>query len=167
MQHLRITTLASVLFVILPICFLSFGCGDDETGTGPDMLTLADFQGSWDAMQYTVASSDTPQISLDLIALGGSFTIDADDQGNFTGEAEIPEAVGGPVTLQYQGNFNLVTQDSMEVVFNPEIPPFLTSFVGAFELVADTMFISDNNTTFDFDQDGTEDPAIFEGTMVR
>jgi hypothetical protein len=142
------------------------GCGDDD-GTEPEQITLADFEGHWDAQSYEVSSNEPPEISMDLIALGGSFTFDTDDAGIFTGAAEIPEALGGPLTLQYQGMVELVTQDSARIVFDPEIPPFITSFTGWFELSGNTLHVIDENTSFDFDQDGVEEAATFEGVMVR
>ncbi len=156
------------LFIVVLLSGVALlGCGDDGNGTTPEEITLADFEGSWEATQYKVTNSAAPQIWLDLVALGGSFTMDADDAGNFTGQADIPATLGGPLTLQYQGSFQLVTQDTMEVTFNPEIPPFLTDFTGWFELSGNTLTLEDQNTTFDFDEDGQDEPAIFEGIMVR
>jgi hypothetical protein len=151
---------------VLVATVLFIGCGDDD-GTEPEQITLADLAGHWEAQSYEVTSNAAPEISMDLIVLGGAFTFDAEDTGDFIGTAEIPEAVGGPLTLPFQGTFELVTQDSMRITFDPEIPPFITSFTGWFELSGNTVHMVDENTSFDFDQDGVEEPATFDGVMIR
>ena len=166
MQFVKCAALIALLAGVLLTGTVIIGCGDDD-GTEPELITLADFEGDWEARTYEISSNAPPDISMDLILLGGSFTFLADDAGNFTGAAEIPEAVGGPLTLQFQGMVELVTQDSARVVFQPEIPPFITSFTAWFELSDDTMHILDENTSFDFDQDGVEEAATFEGVLVR
>ena len=60
-----------------------------------------------------------------------------------------------------------LSQDTVQVVFTPEIPPFLTGFSGAFTMDGDDLSLTDENTTFDFDGDQVEEAAIFEGTMER
>ena len=166
MKFLKWSPLISMLTVVLSVGIVFIGCGDDD-GTEPEQITLADLAGYWEAQSYEVTSNAASEISFDLVTLGGAFTIDADDTGDFSGTAEIPEAMGGPLTLPFQGTFELVTQDSMRVTFDPEIPPFLTNFTGWFELSGNTMHMLDENTSFDFDQDGVEEPATFDGVMVR
>jgi hypothetical protein len=140
------------------------GCGDDD-GAKPRVITLADFAGSWSATEYKVTTKTVPAFSIDVIDVGGSFTMAADNAGNYTGTAVIPAELGGPVTLDFAGTIALVTQDTLQVNFNPEIPPLLTNFRAAFQLSGNTLTVIDSNTTFDFG--AGEQPAIFEGTMVR
>lgn len=166
MKLVKCSTLIPLFAVVLLTGTVFIGCGDDD-GTEPEQITLADLAGLWEAQSYELTSNAAPEISMDLVVLGGSFTIDADATGDFTGTAGIPEAVGGPLTLPFLGTFELVTQDSMRVTFNPEIPPFLTNFTGWFELSGNTMHMIDENTSFDFDQDGVEEPATFDGVMLR
>jgi hypothetical protein len=167
MKLSRCALLGLVMSAIIASTLLPSGCSDEDNGAKPAGLTLADFEGSWVATQYKVTSQAAPQVFLELIMLGGTFTMEADDTGAFTGQAEIPEVLGGPLTLPFQGVFQLVTQDSIAATFNPEIPPFLTDFTAWFELEGNTLQLIDENTTFDFEPDGQEDPAIFEGTMQR
>ena len=66
------------------------------------------------------------------------------------------------------GYFELIDQETVEAVFTPEIPPLFTNFPSEFTLEGDVLTLRDEvSTMFDFDEDGTPDPAIFEGTMVR
>lgn len=168
MRFLRSRGLTSSLAAVLLACFMLVGCGDDDDGSPkPKVITLADLEGTWVATKYEVTSKDAPAMSLDLVTIGGAFSWDADGEGNFTGEVVIPEALGGPQTLPFAGNFELISQDSLAVNFNPEIPPLLTSSRVGFTLVGNTATITDDNGTFDFDMDGTEEPATFEGILVR
>jgi hypothetical protein len=148
------------ILVVLLVGMLVAGCDDDE-------VTVADFAGAWEATQYQATSHASAEVSIELISIGGAFTFNANDTGTFTGEVVIPEALGGPVTVPFEGAFELLSQDSVNVNFDPEIPPVLTDFGGQFELDGDTLTIIEENTTFDFDGDGVGEPARFEGTVVR
>jgi hypothetical protein len=165
MRGLR-RTISLALVVMVAACFLA-GCGDDD-GAKPKVITLADFEGSWVVQSYKVTRVASPQITVDVTELGAAFSFDADDAGNFTARAFIPASLAGTtLELSFGGAFTLITQDTTQVNFSPEIPPFLTSIRGHFTLAGNTMTITDTNTTFDFDGDQVEEPAIFEGVMVR
>jgi hypothetical protein len=153
------------LCVMFPIAALT-GCDDD--GAGPDLLTIADFAGSWEATTYRLTHAQVPAITLEVISLGVTLEMDANASGTFTGSAFIPAVlVGQDLDLDFQGAFSLVGQDTVVINFNPEIPPFLTQTRAAFQLAGNVLTMTDQDTTFDFDGDGTEEPAIFEGTLVR
>jgi hypothetical protein len=159
----------SILLIAAVVLVAGFliGCGDDD-GAKPKVITLADFEGSWVIQSYKVTSTGTPQISVDLINLGAAFSFEADNAGNFTSRAFIPASLAGTtLELSPGGTFELITQDTVQVNFVPEIPPFLTYIRGEFTLAGNTITITDTNTTFDFDGDQVEEPAIFEGVMVR
>ena len=158
--------IARFCIAVLPFAILT-GCGDDD-GTQPDVLTLADFQGSWEAQSYRVTDAAVPAVTLEIISLGATFEWNVDGAGNFSGSTFIPAAIAGvDVNLNFQGNFVLVGQDSLIINFVPEVPPFLTQTRSAFELLGSTLTLIDSDTTFDFDQDGIEEAAIFEGTLIR
>jgi hypothetical protein len=153
------------LWVMLPIAALT-GCDDD--GSGPDLLTLADFEGSWEATTYRLTHVQIPAITLEVISLGVTLEMDADDSGAFTGSAVIPAALAGQdLDLDFGGTFSLVGQDSLVIDFIPEYPPFLTQTRAAFQLAGNVLTLTDQDTTFDFDGDGTDEAAIFEGTLRR
>jgi hypothetical protein len=153
---------------VIGIGILVLGCGDDdEPGPAPVPATLADFEGTWEATKFELTSKANPLLKLDLVTLGGSFTMEADNAGNFTGLAEIPDLGTGPLTLPLQGTLAIVGTDSLTVSFNPEFPPLLTNFTAPFVLSGDDLQIIDQNTTFDFDNNGSEDPAIFVGEFSR
>lgn len=170
-SHRRTGLVAMLGFSIL-VCALTVGCSDDDDGGNkPVPITLADFEGTWEASSYKLTNPAVP-LTIDLVQNGGSFDFTAADDGTFTGSAVIPGAmVGAPndLELNYAGYVELVTQDTVKVVFDPEIPPFITTFTGAFTLSGDTFTITDESQMFDFDGPGPEGevPAIFEGTMVK
>lgn len=138
-------------------------------GTGQPVVFASDFEGAWETTTYRMTSNANPQISIELISLGASFDFIADDSGQFQGSAFIPEVVAGQdITIpNFTGLFNVVTQDTLEIVFTPEMPPFLTDLRGSFTLVGDTFTLDNPNTAFDFDGDQVEESATFEGVMVR
>jgi hypothetical protein len=142
------------------------GCGDD--GTKPDLITVADFEGSWETLTYRVTNAAIPAVTLEIISMGASLEWDADDSGHFTGSAVIPAALAGQdLNLTVQGTFSLISQDSVAINFNPEIPPFLTQMRAEFELSGNVLTFLDENSEFDFDMDGNQEAAIFEGTFRR
>jgi hypothetical protein len=143
---------------------LLVGCGN-KSSFKP--ITYTDLGGNWNATLYKVSNAASPDIAMELVSMGGQFSMQADDAGNFTGQAIIPEELGGPATLEFEGAFEIVGRDTLNVVFNPEIPPFITNFRPAFKLRGNILTLTDSNTTFDFDQDGEEEEAVFEGTLVR
>jgi hypothetical protein len=138
-------------------------------GSEPGVIFVADLEGYWQVTSYRVTSVANPLVSLEAIGLDASFSFDLDDTGQFLGNAFIPAAIAGQdITISDSpGFFYLVTQDTVAVNFTPEVPPFLTSFRGAFTLAGDDMSVIDTNATFDFDGDQVEEAAIFEGTMAR
>jgi hypothetical protein len=157
------------LAVVLLAGSLFVGCGgDDGGGGGPDLIVIGDFEGVWAATSRKVTSATNPQISLDLVTLGGALSWDVDDTGQFTGRAFVPEVLTGvSIELPSQGHFELISQDSLKVVFTPEVPPFLKSARVEFTLVGDTFTVLDENSMFDFDGDQVPEPAIVEGTLVK
>lgn len=142
------------------------GCGDD--GTKPDLITVADFEGYWETLSYRVTNAAIPAITLEIISLGAQLAWEADDSGRFSGTAFIPAALAGQdLNLTVQGTFALIRQDSVLINFVPEYPPFLTQTRAEFELTGDLLSFEDGNSAFDFDGDGSQEAAIFEGTFRR
>jgi hypothetical protein len=161
--------LLRLLPVVLLAGILFTGCGDDDGGGGPDLIEISDFEGEWVITQYKATWKDVPSVSLELISLGGAMTFEADETGDFMGRTFIPASLAGTETaveLTAQGEMELLSQDSLLVTFNPELPPFLTEMRGEFEMIGNTVTLYDENAEFDFDGDQQLDPSIFEGTMV-
>lgn len=158
-------TLATVLAVSTPLT----GCSDndDDGGTAPDLITVADLEGTWVASSYIVTSRADAAVFLDTIALGTQFTMVGDGEGGFTGTMELPEALGGPMTVPFGGTVVLEDQQTLTVNFDPEIPPLLTSFTGPFSLEEDTLTLNDEDAVFDFMDGNGLVPATATAVLDR
>lgn len=156
------------MFLVVAPCFALNGCGDDD-GTEPELITLADFAGSWTAQTYRITNAAQLAPTLAIIGFGATFEWTVDNSGNFAGNVFEPTVLAGQdPDLNFQGRFTLVGQDSLIINFVPEIPPFLTQTRAWFEFTGDnTLTLVDRNTTFDFHRDDNREAAIFEGTLVR
>ena len=151
--------------VAAPLILLT-GCDDD--GSGPDLLEISDFQGSWQTLSYQITDAANPALTIEIISMGAVMEWDADETGQFTGSAFIPAALAGQdLNLDVQGSFSLISQDSVVINFVPEYPPFLTETRAEFQLVGDLLSFQDQDSEFDFDGNGTQEPAVFEGTFQR
>jgi hypothetical protein len=160
-----------LLSVFLLVGILLVGCGDDdkEGEIQPERpIEISDLAGSWVIQQYKATSPDDPETSVELISLGVAFQFEADEDGAFEGRGFAPALFAGmTVELPFQGNVQLISQDSLLVSFTPEQPPFLTNIRGAFSLEGNTLALIDSNSTFDFDGNQELEPAIFEGALVK
>jgi hypothetical protein len=121
--------------------------------------TVADLEGSWEASEFRFISAPSAADTVDLIAAGGSFAVmiaaDGRYTANMTAPGELPAIEIG--TLLIEDNELILVADS-----DPAKPQVLT-----FELTAaDTLELA-GDETFDFDGDGTEDPAVLEVVLQR
>jgi len=155
-----------IFCVVAAPLILFTGCDDD--GSGPDLIKISDFQGSWQTLSYQITDAANPALTMEIISMGAVMEWDADETGQFTGSAFIPAALAGQdLNLDVQGSFSLISQDSVVLNFVPEYPPFLTQTRAEFQLVGDLLSFQDLDSEFDFDGNGTQEPAVFEGTFQR
>jgi hypothetical protein len=167
MKHPAWSGLLRSLPMVLVLGILLAGCGDDNGGE-PKVIRLSDFEGAWVALEYRATSVQNPLISAELIGAGGAFAFEADDAGAFEGRGFVPASLAGEtLELPFQGDVELISQDTLLVTFTPQYPPFLTQMRGAFTLAGNTLTIYDPNATFDFGMGGGLEPVIFEGTLVK
>jgi hypothetical protein len=146
-------------------------CGTDG-GTGPDRLTIADFAGRWEGLQYAVVSSVDPNVRFDLIEDGGTVHMTVEPSGSFSGTVGIPGArIGMPevelITFPVSGLWRLEGMDRIHIEFLPQIPPIFTIMDPFFELDGNRLTIWEETAEFDFDGNGEMAPANFVGIMVR
>jgi hypothetical protein len=89
--------------------------------------------------------------------------------GAATGDAFIPASLAGQDTTfsDFAAAFELIYQDTMTIIFDPEEPPFLTNTRGHFTLDGETYVLTDANAFFDFNQDMVPEPAIAVVEMER
>lgn len=152
--------IGTTLLIGLMVTAAVSGCGGDDAD-----VSVGDFEGSWEATSFTITPADSPEFSLDAVAMGVTLEASVDDAGALTGVLEVPELLGGPATLDFGGEFVLEDQETLTLSFTPEIPPLLTSFSGPFTLSDDTLTITDENAVFDFG-DGNGEVAVTAVVVV-
>jgi hypothetical protein len=128
------------------------GCGTDPIGPDP---ALERFVGIWDAVVFTVTADDPPHTVADLLSLG-NFWISVEPSGQYT------------ATLEWLGGFAEIGQLTVESINTLTLdattaPPALSTFDFA---TADSLIL-DGATTFDFNLDGTDEPAQAHMELVR
>ncbi|MFH1679773.1 MAG: hypothetical protein ABIH26_03915 [Candidatus Eisenbacteria bacterium] len=159
-----------VAIALVASFLLIWGCGGDDGDNGmePDLITIEDFAGTWNAAAFQMTANANPAMMLDLIAIGGSLTMISGATGAFTATALIPNPQTMELdTIPLAGYYSLLSQDSVTIAFTPEIPPLFTDLSVLFTLDEDTLDILNEDTLFDFDEDGTEEETTFYGRMVR
>ncbi len=150
MRTLSTTVLAAALVV---------GC-NDSTDPDPGNVSQDDLAGVWTATQFLLTSTDDPAMSVDMIALGATFTLTINADGTYS-EAGLfpgnpPEVENGSGTYVIQGTNIILTETD-----DPE--PFTVAFV----LSGNTLTLTSTDETFDFDDDGVEDAATLEMILTR
>lgn len=172
-------SVAAVCVAMMAVCAALVACdgssdggsgGGDDGGGGDTGLTIADFAGTWAAALFRLTSVENTLNAFELIALGGSLTVTVAADGTFTGSATGIDLTAVPptmTTIPLSGQFVLVDQTTLTIDFIPEVPPFFTDETMTFTLEGNTLALHDDATTFDFDGNGTEDPAIFDGILNR
>ena len=148
----------AVLGALAVVPAVACGGDDDDNGTGPGGITLADLTGTWDATQVEFVDLSNPLFRVDMVALGGSLVLTVEANGDYTATVEFPgeqpETETGTVTLS--GNVVELNVDGV-----PESVEFDITLVG------NTLTMVTESEEFDFDGDGTDEPARLTIVLVR
>ncbi len=128
---------------------VAVGCSDSA---GPEgSATPADLVGQWIASAYTVTSVADPTMSAELIALGMTLTITFTET-SYTGVVTFPgepqEDFSGTYTIEGQ---SLILDEVGEVDLETM----------AYSLLGSILTLSGDDDSYDFDDDGQEEPATF------
>ena len=138
------------------LALVGTGCGGDDPVKVD--AALEPFVGDWDAQALVLTSVADPEVAPDLIELGASFTLNVQPSGQYTailiylGQAQTE--IG---TVSIAGNTLTLRRDFP----TPGTTP------GTFEFIGDSRFVLDGDTEFDFNLDGTPEPALAHFDMVR
>jgi hypothetical protein len=139
------------LLVLLPL-----GCGDE----GPnDVLTYAELAGTWILLSLIYTSDANPSTSFDFRAAGGSgsLTFEADTTFLFIlvpDPGSATESAVGPVSL-----------DGSTVVLTDNADPDLPLLSG--QLAGQRLTLETENAEYDFNDDGTDEPARVSAIFER
>jgi len=141
----------TVLVVLLSVCG-----GDDSFEAD---ASVAAFVGGWHASSLVLTSTFNADLSIDLIELGSSFDLNVQPSGHYTailvfagqGQTEFGQlSLSGPSTVILDREFPTPSRD---------ISTFL--FEGPDRLLLD------GDTEFDFNLDGTAEPALAHFDLQR
>lgn len=137
MRRMQLAALAA-----LPI--LAMGCKDT---TGITIETLA---GTWNATQFQFTNTADPTQTVDVIALGVTFTIVVSANGDYAATmqepGELPEVEEGTVSI---------VGDVITVSESGQGSPTPFSAVRS----GNTLTLTNTDEEYDFDEDGGEEPA--------
>jgi hypothetical protein len=143
-------------FWLALLLLLPLGCGDE----GPDdELTYAELAGTWSLFSLVFTSDANPATTFDFRAAGGSGSLIFEADTTFLlilvpDPGSPTESVTGPVDLE--GSTVVLTDEA-----DPDLP-LLTGSVEGNRLTLDT-----ENAEYDFDGDGTEEPARVSTVFTR
>ncbi|MCG6957114.1 MAG: hypothetical protein LJF04_14090 [Gemmatimonadetes bacterium] len=134
---------------------LATACSGNKS-TEPDSA-IAPFVGDWIAQSLVLTSQANPDISGDIIQLGATFTLNVQPSGQYT------------AILLYAGQ-SLTEIGTLEVAGSTvtlhQTFPAASTSAGVFSFEGGHLII-DANTEFDFNQDGTDEPALAHFDLVK
>lgn len=154
------------ILLLALVAFVFPACSDDDpTGpgstTGPGGVTISDLAGTWNATSFTFTPA-AGGTAFDLIGQGGSLVLGIQANGDITiAQTEpggAPEVLNGTMLFDPTDvNFILLQIDGETGTDRLRITLTGTT--------AMTLFEADSE--FDFDDNGTDDPATLEIVLVK
>ena len=142
------------LLVVMGIVTIgAIGCGSEpiEPEYDPDFMV-----GDWLAESLVMTSVANPEVVTDLVALGAVFTLSVQPSGRYTA---ILQGFG-----QSSSEFGRLTVDGASVVLMPESPPGPESRA-LWERVGESVIL-EGDSDFDFNLDGTTEPAMLRQVLI-
>ena len=129
------------------------GCSDATSVQDP-----ADLAGTWNATSFLWTSDADASVTFELIGEGGSFQLVIASDGSFTGAFTMGSEVDAfSGTIAISGS-NIIITDTED----PNDPSTM-----GFELNGNTLTMTSDDDEFDFDDNGTEDPASSLMVLVK
>jgi len=139
------TTVSASLWAILSLSLA--GCS--SSGTGPSNKELEPLVGKWRASTLLLTNLANPDVSIDLVESGATFTISILSTGEYSATlAAFGQSNNEIGTVEVSGNQVTITPTS------PEGPPL----VATFGFQGGTLVL-DGTSEYDFNQDGTPETA--------
>lgn len=134
---------------------LAAGCGDGPAA--PEQDPIAPLVGDWEATRMKVTNVANPTVSPDLIELGARFTINIQPSGQYTA---ILIFLGQSTT-----EIGKITVEGSTLTFHRSFPSPDTA-TASIGIAGDTVTL-EGPTEFDFNLDGTPEPADATIVLVR
>ena len=134
---------------------VAVGCSDSA---GPEgSATPADLVGQWNASVYTVTNIANTSETAELIGMGMVLTITFTET-TYTGLATFP----GDLPEDFSGTYTIEGQQLTLNETGEGSPELMT-----YDLTGSVLTLSGNDESYDFDDDGIEDPATFVLVMDK
>lgn len=131
-------------------------CGGDDDSAGP---VDNDLVGTWDATAIQLTSVANPGTVLELISLGANGRLVLQSNGDFGLSVGVP---GEPTVF---GNGTWGATDVLTLTFGEGDIDGTWQF--DIDLNGDTLRLTGADAEWDFDEDGTEDAAKLDLTLIR
>ncbi|MDX1648037.1 MAG: hypothetical protein R3304_12895 [Longimicrobiales bacterium] len=142
--------------IMLLVAGVGCGGGPDVTEVEPDPA-IQPFVGTWDAETMTVTSVADTSIVADLIDAGGAFTLNVQESGQYT--AQLSFAATDSAGIEPFVEIGRMTVFDDFITLSPTTPPG-DPVSSEYEFVEDDFLRLEGPTDFDFNLDGTTDPAV-------
>ncbi len=131
---------------------VALGCSDSGTTTGPTgSATPSQFVGQWVASSYVVTSVANTVLSADFFDMGMTLTLTFTET-DYTGVSTFP----GDPDENFSGTYTI---SGLQITTNEvgQVDPEIFTYT----LSGSVLTLSGNDETYDFDNDGVEEPASF------
>jgi hypothetical protein len=140
------------VFAIAVLGAATLGCGGD------DEPTLESLSGTWDIVKFEYVNVENSSQRVDLVALGLTGTVNLNDNGQYSATTEEPgfppETATGTWSYTVDTFTLQETGSSGDATFDLNLGNDVLTLTGA-------------DSEFDFDDDGTPEPAKWNITLER
>ena len=144
----------AAVFLVVAVGACGGGSGDGLTDPDP---RIAPFVGTWDAETLTVTSLADTTIVADLIAIGGTFTLNVQESGTYTAQLAFPSA--DSLGIEPFVEIGQMTVSDNVITLRPTTPPG-DPVSSEYTFLSDDLLRLEGPTEFDFNLNNQPDPAI-------
>ncbi|MEM9000720.1 MAG: hypothetical protein AAGB24_10690 [Bacteroidota bacterium] len=158
------------IFYVMKVFVLALvlvGCSDDEEEElgfefplEGSNLSIADIAGNWTATFAQFSTVGVPDSSIEIIAAGGSATLNIQDSGRFTSTISL----SGEGSQQFSGQMGF--SGSFLALLDDTDEPGDEAFLDIDLTPEDELFLG-GTLEFDFDEDGNFEPTITNLRLIR
>jgi hypothetical protein len=128
-------------------------CGDDGTGPGPETLA-----GTWTATRFEYVDATDATNRVELIGLGGTLVVQLQGNGTFSYAVTFPGEPDETSSGTWSSTADTFTMQESGSSFGLTFD---------FVLAGNTLTLTGADTEYDFDDDGVDDEAELNITLVR
>jgi hypothetical protein len=142
--------------VALALVLALSACGGSDV-VGPD-AAITPLVGDWNATELVLTNSTNAGVTVDLVEQGATFSLNVQPSGQYTAILVF--------ALQSQTEVGQIQVDGNQITLSPTVPAGQPSTSGTYSLTGDVLVV-DGVTEFDFNRDGTPEPASVHFRLLR